>query len=93
MSPKGTQKLLERLLRRHGLQVKQCLYDWKTADQRVEKFLNCQGNHCFIETVLHLDHVEKFANLEVHEASLFIQPFGDAGAASILIKEIRENQK
>ena len=29
----------------------------------------------------------------MHEASLFIQPFGDAVTASILIKEIRENQK
>lgn len=51
------------------------------------KPLNSQGNRCFIEIVLHLDHAEK------DELSLFTQPFGDAGAVSSLSKEIRENQK
>lgn len=57
------------------------------------KLLNHQGNYCFIETVPHLDHVEKLAKLKYMSYHFPSQPFDCTAVASILTKEIRENQK
>lgn len=43
MNLKGMEKLLERVLRRGSLQLWWGLYNWKTADQKVENSLTTKA--------------------------------------------------